>query len=150
MVAYPLPSAADESAIRSGRQRALLARPRAVNSRNPHVGPGARIHLSIAGNRETPSRSLPMTLCVLNADVVFAKAGVQRILSAETLHPGTIEGVQALLQNAEQGSAHDRGPANDKLAAALGFRDYAELWGEIGPKNPPLVARTVIAWRPLS
>lgn len=149
MVAYVLPSATDETAIRTGKRRALLARPRADNSKNPHVMPGARVHLRISGNREEPQRYLPSIRCDLNADVVFNKSGVQRILAAH-IQGGAVEGVHALLTNAEQGSPHDRTEANDKLAAALGFTDYAALWADIGPKDPPFVARTVIGWGVLS
>lgn len=146
MASYPLPSNTDETAIRSGRRIGLLARPRAAGSINPHVGPGARVHLSIAGNRETPSRTLPVARCVLAADVVFTAAGVQRVLSAAVAASDAIQGLHALLVNAEQGSAHDRIPANDKLAVALGFADYAALWAGFRAGAAPFVARTVIGW----
>lgn len=148
MVAYTLPSATDESAIRRGARLGLLGRPRGANATNQHAGPGARVHLNIARNRENPQRHLPTMTCVLNADVIFTKDGVRRVASADSLHGGAIEGLHALLLNAEQGSAHDRPAAVDRLARALGFTDYADLWADIAPRDATAVARTVIGWRP--
>lgn len=150
MASYPLPSHTDETAIRAGRRLGLLAKPRAAGSTHPHVGPGGRVHLSIAGNRETPSRPLPVARCALTADVVFTPTGVQRVLSAAVASADAIQGLHALLVNAEQGSAHDRAAANDKLAVALGFADYAELWSGFRAGAAPFVARTVIGWEALS
>ncbi len=150
MASYPLPSHTDETAIRTGRRLGLLARPRAAGSTNPHVGPGGRVHLSIVGNRETPSRSLPTARCALTADVVFTAGGVQRVLSAAVASADAVQGLHALLVNAEAGSAHDRAEANDKLAVALGFADYAELWSGFRAGDAPFVARTVIGWEALS
>lgn len=150
MVAYTLPSDTDETAIRAGRRNALLAQPRRHGARNQHGGPGSRVHLSIARNRDTPIRRLPTMLNVLHAEAVFDKDGVQRLLLAEPLHPGTIEGVHALLLNAEQGSPHERGPATDRLAVALGFTDYAALWASIGGGSILFAIRSIIAWTPLS
>lgn len=150
MVAYVLPSATDETAIRTGKRRALLARPRRDTAANRHAGPGAKIHLRIAANREEPARYLPTQRCVLLAQAVFTPTGVLRVTDAEPLHQGTTEGVHALLLNAEQGSAHDRTEANDRLAVILGFADYAALWADIGGRDPIGVARTVIAWEALS
>lgn len=150
MVAYVLPSATDETAIRTGKRRALLARPRREDAGNPHAGRGAKIHLRIAANREEPARYLPTQRCVLRAEAVFTPTGVLRVTDAEPLHQGTTEGVHALLLNAEQGSAHDRTEANDKLAVVLGFTDYAALWADIGRGASAGVARVVIAWEALS
>lgn len=150
MVAYTLPSDTDETAIRTGRRIGLLARPRRADARNTHGGPGSRVHLAIARNRETPIRHLPTRINVLNADVVFVADGVQRILHSDVIHPGTVEGLLALLTNAEQGSSHDRPQANDKLAVALGFTDYAALWADIGGAKTPLSVRTVIGWGALA
>lgn len=150
MASYPLPSTTDETAIRSGRRLGLLAKPRAAGSSNPHVGPGGRVHLSIAGNRETPSRSLPTARCALTADVVFTPRGVQRLLSAAVASADAVQGLHALLVNAEAGSAHDRAEANDKLAVALGFANYADLWSSFRASDAPFVARTVIGWEALS
>jgi hypothetical protein len=149
MVAYTLPSDTDETAIRTGRRLGLLARPRRADARNTHGGPGSRVHLRIAANRNDGTRHLPTRINVLCAEAMFTPDGVQRVLATEA-PSGAVEGLHALLVNAEQGSAHDRTQANDKLAVALGYDDYAALWADIGGPRNPLSVRTVIGWGPLA
>lgn len=145
MVAYILPSGTNETAIRRGTRTAMLQRPRSAGAVNRHARPGDALHLRIAGNRENPPRPLPPAICILNAEASFTADGVTRVLSVD-YRPGSIEGVHALLLNAEQGSAHDRAAASDRLAVALGFSDYAELWASIGNDRIPFSVRNVIAW----
>jgi len=153
MVAYVLPSYTDETPIRTGRRFALLAKPRPAGSRNPHVGPSARVHLSIAGNRETPSRAMPTARCVYSALVSFSADGVVRILDAEaprSTAPGASigEGLANHLANAEQGSPRDRSASADAVAAACGYPDYAALWADIRRHDGEIVARQIIGWGP--
>lgn len=145
MVAYTLPSDTDQSAILRGQRLGMLQKPRRAGATHQHGGPGSRIHLKIARNRDNPIRDVATLRCILNAEVVFNAEGVQRIVSAEA-RPGSVEGVHALLTNAEQGSPHDREAAGNKLAFALGYDDYAHLWASVGGGKVPFSVRTLLAW----
>lgn len=149
MVAYTLPSDTDQSAILRGKRLGMLQKPRRAGATNEHGGPGSRIHLMIARNRENPIRHVATLRCILNAEVMFNAEGVQRIISTEA-RPGSVEGVHALPTNAEQGSPHDRGEAGDKLAVALGYDEYAHLWVSIGGAKVPFSVRTLLAWEPMA
>ncbi|MFN3352610.1 MAG: hypothetical protein ACK4Z5_03290 [Brevundimonas sp.] len=150
MVAYRLPSNTREGAILKGQRDVLLATPRARDLPGGHPGPGGRMHMRIAGAGGAPERHLPKARVVFTARVSFSVDGVVRILHHETAHPGTVEGVHALLAQAEQGSPGGRAIAADAFARRAGFDDYAAQWRSIASSRADVVTRVVLAWEALS
>lgn len=146
MVAYTLPTDANLTAIADGRRFALLAAPRERSSRNHHPGAGARIHLSTAQSKKHERRYVPARRLVFSGLVTFSADGVVRVVDRSTAVPGTIEGIEAHLQNAEQGSSRDRSASADAVARACGFDDYAALWAAIREHDGEVVARQLLAW----
>ena len=149
MASYRLPKTAKAELILSGRQLGIIAMPRSVGTTNPHVVAGQPLALRIAtSNKPSQDTVLPARPCVLYAEVVFSKTGVVRVTFARPLNPGTVEGVHALLVNAEPSSPEDSEAANLKAANALGFETYAALWVAHGHKSLNEAVRVVLAWAP--
>ena len=155
MAAYTLPAAANRTAVRDGRRYVLLAAPRPEGSRNPHVAAGGLIHLRTAKTATRAADHLPEGQVAFSGVVTFAVEGVVRVLDKTVVPDGRDgwlqagrlgEGMANLLAQAEQGSNGNRGAAAERIAAAAGFRDYADLWASIGQDDGEVVARQLIAW----
>ncbi len=147
MVAFRLPVRTDLNPILDGARDVVLARPPSAGRRDrlPRVGGG--ISLFTEGPAEGDTKALAPRQVRLRADVSFAREGVKRVSDVDSLTPGTVEGVHALLQNAEQGSAAVApGLAADVFARRAGFADYAALWRSLRASDADVVHRVVIQW----
>ena len=149
MVAFRLPASTNLHDIADGFRDVVLARPPRSPAADRLPGVGGRIHLSTPETKVVYAAHLPERRVIFRADVSFAVDGVKRIIEADgvALRTGTVEGVHALLQNAEQGSAAiDRMLSADVFARRAGFADYAGLWRSLRASDADVVHRVVIQW----
>jgi hypothetical protein len=147
MVAFRLPATTNLQAIVDGHRDVVLARPPRSPAADRLPGVGGRVHLSTPATATFEAAHLPARRVIFRADVSFSADGVVRVIEAESRHPGTVEGVHALLLNAEQGSgAIDRRLQADVFARRAGFADYADLWRSLRASDADVVHRVVIQW----
>lgn len=149
MPTYRLSKTVSPDRINSGEQIGIIARPRTADTTRRHAVGGQPLTLRIATSSK-PSEDIifPVMTCSAYVEVIFTPEGLGRVLHAQPVHPGTIERIHALLVNAEPSSVGDKAEANAKLARALGFDTYADLWKAHGNDKLKMSVRVVLGWLP--
>lgn len=136
MPAYLIPETHAE-AVGSGRQRALLAPPRALMDEGvavhaPHAVVGDVVYVDLPRTRERPRRRLAQRRCILRARLVLDRDHLVRALDVRFKPQGPdadeAERIARLIAAAEHNTAQDPTPSLRALARLSGFDDWPSAY----------------------